>query len=153
MDKSWLLNPKAIQAAKACIHIVEQELGVKLKLSHPDFLNLLYDYCELTDSEQLIKAFKILISMAGVEVKQELLKNHSETNASSRVTPISKANPDISVDETPSSSERLEQILTQSPKKKSENDTEYISYQGKRYQRWQDEREFKGLYRGQPRYA
>ena len=142
MDKSWLLNPKAIQAAKACIQQVDQELGVKLKLSHPDFLDLLYDYCELTDSEQLSRAFKLLVGMAGAEVKSELIKSHAQA----KVTPIHthqqksapiKANQDIDF---------IEQPLPVAY-------DELIQYQGRNYPRWQDNKEFKGLYRGQPRYV
>ena len=140
IDKSWILNPKAIQAAKLCIQLVDQELGVKLKLSHPNFLDLLYDYCELTDSEKLTKAFKVLIAMAGAEVKNELIKAHSQTT---KVTPIHTHQHSNRETE----GEFLEQSLS------TEHVEEFVEYKGKSYPRWQDKLEFKGLYRGQPRYA
>ena len=77
-DKAWLLNPKAIAAAKLCIKVVENELGVKLKLSHPDFVELLYEYCDLTESENLKRAFKILVSMAGEDIKNSIRKTHQQ---------------------------------------------------------------------------
>ncbi len=134
MDRNWLLNPNAIKAAKSCIQLVESELGVKLKLSHPNFLDLLYDYCELTESEDLTRAFKLLVSMAGTEVKKELVKSHTQN----KVTPIKK------FDETASIAMPIEE---------SNSSNETIEYNGRNYQRWKDGLEFKGLYRGQPRYA
>lgn len=138
LDKSWLLNPKAIQAAKHCILLTEQELGVKLKLSHPDFLTLLCDYCELTDSEPLAEAFNTLIDMAGDDIKKAL----SFKAAPVKVTPINKAVNFFS-SEPPVVNDKVT----------SESTDEMIEYSGRSYQKWKDGLEFKGLYRGQPRYA
>ena len=136
MDKSWLLNPTAVKAARRCIQMVDAELQVKLKLSHPDFLDLLYDYCELCDSDELTNAFNALISMAGAEVKSELESNHPETN----VTPIrSEFNPA----QTPAPQANEEFV----------DDAEMVEYRGRTFKRWKDGMEFQGLYRGQARYA
>ena len=72
MDKSWMLNPTAINAAKNCILIVQEELGVKLKLSHPQFLEMLREYVVLTDSEALQDSYEILISFAGINQTNEI---------------------------------------------------------------------------------
>ncbi len=140
MDKSWLLNPKAIQAAKVCIQLVDQELGVKLKLSHPEFLDLLYDYCELTDSDHLTRAFKVLVSMAGADVRSELIKSHTHT----KITPIHAHQ------QKPAQNNQEIEFLEQSLPEASD---ELVEYGGRNYPRWQDNKEFKGLYRGQPRYG
>lgn len=142
LDKSWLLNPKAIQAAKRCILLTEQELGVKLKLSHPDFLTLLCDYCELTDSEALAEAFNTLIDMAGDDVRKALSFKAEPV----KVTPINKAVEFFS-SEPPVVNDKLASESTPEPT------DEMIEYSGRSYQKWKDGLEFKGLYRGQPRYA
>jgi hypothetical protein len=73
-DRGWILNPAAIAAAKACIHIVQEELGVKLKLSHPQFIELLHEYCSLTESEELVTAYLKLMSFAGPDEEYASLK-------------------------------------------------------------------------------
>ncbi len=65
-DKSWMLNPKAIRRAKECIQIIRDLEGVKLKLSHPDFVQQLHQYVESTRSAKLGEAYANLIAMAGV---------------------------------------------------------------------------------------
>lgn len=64
-DRSWMLNPAAIGAAKKCINLVEEELGIKLKLSHPEFLSMIGEYAELTESGALSQAFEELAVFAG----------------------------------------------------------------------------------------
>ena len=64
-DRSWLLNPNAIRAAKHCIFLVKSELGIKLLLSHPDFMPMLHSYVNLTESKELGLAYSRLISHAG----------------------------------------------------------------------------------------
>ena len=64
-DRSWMLNPSAIKAAKDCILVIERELGVKLKLSHPQFVQMIKDYSELTDSQELVKAYDKLMTYFG----------------------------------------------------------------------------------------
>ena len=39
-DRSWMIEVKAVRAAKQCIELVREELGVKLLLSNPDFSRL-----------------------------------------------------------------------------------------------------------------
>ncbi|CAA0122257.1 Uncharacterised protein [BD1-7 clade bacterium] len=125
-DKSWLLNHAAIKAAKTCILLTQSELGVKLTLSHPEFFELLTSYVELTDNEALRQAFDELAKYADSGAK-------SATEPAPQAPVIAKApEPQIANDDS---------------------DSETIIYKGKAYQRWNDGLEFKGLYRGQPRYA
>ena len=67
-DRSWMLNPSAITAARNCIHLVQDELGVKLKLSHPQFIEMLQEYAELTDSEELNESLATLLQYADGDV-------------------------------------------------------------------------------------
>lgn len=122
-DKSWMLNAKAIAAAKKCVSIVEEELGIRLKLANPDFLELLIQYAELNDSRELERAVLILAQYAPADVKGML--------------PINGAN---------------EAVKESSGASTTENDAT-VSYKGRSYPRYRDGGEFKGLYRGQPRYA
>ena len=126
-QKSWLLDPTAIKAAKKCILLVQEELGVKLVLSHPEFLEMLKQYIELTDSEALEAAYHDLISFAGLNA------SHLEPNAKKKSSIVNSqvAN---------SQASRVD-------------DEEYVVYRGKAYKRYHNGLEFKGLYRGQARYA
>lgn len=65
-DKSWMLNPKAIRHAKECIAIVKEVSGIKLKLSQPDFLQVIHEQVDATGSRSLSDAYARLIGMAGV---------------------------------------------------------------------------------------
>ncbi|MGI1679797.1 MAG: hypothetical protein K6L75_13735 [Cellvibrionaceae bacterium] len=127
MDKSWMLNPQAIRYAKACIDVVKDELGIKLKLSHPEFLQMLHEYVDMTDSEELGMAYSKLISMAGPGT---LLKGLEPKVTENIVTlPFQKqANGEIFSDE------------------------EMVKLNGKLYPKWRDGKELKGSYRGQPTY-
>jgi len=158
-DKAWLLNPKAIAAAKLCIKIVENELGVKLKLSHPDFVELLYEYCDLTESEHLKKAFKMLVSLAGDDIKNSIRKTHQQNALPENVI---KAFNHINNSQL-NNSQVNSSLLHNSPDNHA-HDTldvaenfdfskEVVNYQGKNYPRWKENKEFRGLYRGQARYA
>ncbi|NRA41511.1 MAG: hypothetical protein HRU21_04290 [Pseudomonadales bacterium] len=126
-NKSWLLDPTAIKAAKNCILLVQEELGVKLVLSHPEFLEMLKEYVELTDSEALEVAYHDLISFAGLNA------SHLEPNAKKKSSIV---NSDVA-----------------EGKASRADDEEYVVYRGKAYKRYQNGLEFKGLYRGQARYA
>ena len=83
-DLSWMLKPQAIRKARACIHIVEEEMGVQIKLSHPNFIQKLHQYVEQSGSRRLGIAYAELIAMAGVgnviqnlDVKMDQVKLHS----------------------------------------------------------------------------
>lgn len=67
-DRNWLLNWQAIRHAKECIAIVKDELNIKLKLSHPQFIQLLHEYTEATDSEILRASFEKLIAYADYDL-------------------------------------------------------------------------------------
>ncbi len=133
-DKSWLLNASAIAAAKDCIGAIEHELGVKLKLSHPQFLEMIEQYSELTDSEDLKTAYHNLKQFAqGAEVSSE-----SKIRAVTKLRSIPIETNNSPVQATSVASEKIETI----------------SFKGKIYPRFDDSgQEFKGLYRGQARYA
>jgi len=66
VDKSWMLNPKGIRAAKECINIVKKELGIKLTLADPEFMQVLHEYVDSTQSAELGHAYSRLLAMAGV---------------------------------------------------------------------------------------
>lgn len=144
-DKSWILNPKAIHAAKFCIKIVEDELGVKLKLSHPNFLELLHEYCELTESVPLNKGFKYLINMAGDDVKKELTRKHSQVNIANLSSTSANVVTAFQMTHDEINAEDMEHDFGKSE--------EFVQYQGRKYLKFDGDKEFRGLYRGQPRYA
>ncbi len=125
-----MLNPKAIAQARSCIAIVQAELGIKLKLSHPQFLELIVDYIELTDSRELASEYSALSSFANIPVPQKAVI------PSQKVTAI----------ETP-----LTQAKTIPSTSLSEE--EMVEFRGKKYPKFTEDGEFKGLYRGQARYA
>ena len=130
VDKSWLLNPAAIRVAKKCIQSVQDELGVKLKLSHPEFMQMLHEYVELTDSEELGTSYSELLSFIGVGKAVQGLAKKEET----KVIPISN-----------------QQVVNGFAE--PEFDVPMVEYRGKQYPMWNDGKKFKGLYRGQPHYG
>ena len=131
-DKSWMLNAKAISAAKTCIDQVENELDIKLKLSHPDFLELLAQYMELTDSDELQRSVEELAKYAPADFQQKI-KGKIES---------------ILSEDAP---ESAPQESTSAPMQ-NENSDDKLIYMGKSYPKFQDGKKFKGLYRGQPHY-
>lgn len=135
--KNWMLNAKAIAAAKDCIAIVHAELGIRLKLAHPDFLDLLVEYAELNDSEDLSHAIELLAQYAPANIQTGLIPNTGEAKQAAASSPeiVEKAEPTI--DERFVSDQSMEQI----------------EYKGKLYPRFRDGMQFRGLYRGQPRYS
>ncbi len=129
MDKSWMLNSKAIRTAKECITIVKDELGIKLTLSHPDFMSLLQEYTELTDSAPLASAYKRLSAFADPTAGSDLRKE------SSKVTPL---NTDFQELKKAAGDEMSTEVM--------------VELNGKHYPAVRDGKKFKGLYRGQPVY-
>ena len=125
-DKSWLLNAAAIAAAKECISAIEEELGVRLKLSHPQFLQMIQQYSELTDSAVLQASYDKLnqyAMSAGVQMEPQ-------AQAAEVAAPVV----------------RVESI--------EKNASETIMVKGRSFPRFDEQgNEFKGLYRGQARYA
>ena len=133
-DRSWMLNPTAISAARTCIQIVQQELDIKLKLSHPQFLELLQEYAELTDSPELDDALKSLLVLADKEVPT--LKHEALAKRAARPA---------------ASADREMQHRTQPNDSSSE---EFVEYRGKHYPKYNEQGlTFQGLYRGQARYS
>ncbi len=126
-DKSWMLNPKAIRHANECIRIIKEKKGVRLKLSQPDFLQQLHQYVEIIGSRKLGDSYAGLLSMAGVG---NVLRNLEAEPAQAVV-----AQPMAVGAET----------VAQFP-------DETVHVGGKDYPRYRNGREFKGLYRGIPRY-
>ena len=139
-DKNWMLNPTAISHARACIAIIQAELGVKLKLSHPQFLEMIKEYIELTDSVELASAYNILASMAGSQL---------DTVATAPKKVVNLNPPSTNTDEAKIAAFSA----TVEPQLSPNAQQEMVNYNGKLYPRFNDDGEFKGLYRGQPRYA
>jgi hypothetical protein len=121
-DRNWMLNRSAIGAAKLCVQVIQDELGVKLKLSHPDFMELIAEYCEMTESESLVAAYQELSQYAGV-------------STSDNVVPIVKDMVEINA---PATKEDERETVEFKGK-------EYLRFD-------QSGREFQGLYRGAARY-
>jgi hypothetical protein len=131
-DRSWLLNPSAIAVAKKCIAAVKDELGVKLKLSHPQFMSLLHEYVVLTESPSIEQAYRELAQLSGDAVI-DLPKQ-----ASARVVGL----------------DAISQLRKAPPVAIPSKEQEMVSLRGRQYPRYSsDGLEFKGLYRGQARYA
>lgn len=127
-DKSWLLNPAAIAAAKNCIHAIESELAIKLKLSHPQFEEMIKEYCELTDSSQIIDSYQ--------ELKRFSQGLDSIASSDQKIVSLKKT--------------RFVESVAEEP----QNQEERVAFKGKSYLRFDDQGlEFKGLYRGQARYS
>ena len=134
MDKNWMLNAAAIAQARRCIKVVQEELGVKLKLSHPQFLELIVEYVELTDSRELADAYNDLASFAGPEgYNRKVVK--------------------LKVDEVVERSSVQGRVDHSAVEMSSQQQDEIIEYNGKPYPRFMSGGEFKGLYRGQARYG
>ena len=133
-DRDWLLNPQAIKAARACILIVQGELDVKLKLSHPNFIEMLKEYVELTDCDDLENAYHRLIDFSGVSARHFKAVRETNNVLESKVR---------NADRPSKKAVNIEYI----------NGVEHISLKGKFYKRFDNGKEFKGLYRGQPRYT
>lgn len=156
-DKSWMLNAKAIAAARKCMCVVQSELGIKLKLSHPDFLELLVDYAELNESLELHKALAVLAQFAPANINARLTHTGETSNIvnleakSIFIRPRNSSAAVAQVQQTqPQPLRPAEPELASTPAI-SEEPTVY--YNGRNYPRYRDGAEFKGLYRGQPRYV
>lgn len=134
-DKSWMLNPKAIRHANECIHMIKKHEGLRLKLSQPDFLQQLHTYVEKLKLPELGEHYSQLLSMAGVG---NVLRNLEKIPAKSVVAMPIAAGDYV----------RREQLDTP-----ARNDDETVNVNGHAYDRYRDGLEFKGLYRGNPRYA
>jgi hypothetical protein len=136
-DKSWMLNPQAIRYAKECIFIVKNTLEIKLKLSHPNFIEMLVEYAELTDSNELQSSLGSLMEMAGPNYGENIYPLPVRSEETATVTKIKK---DVKATQLINS---LSNTATQS---------ELVDYQGRQYNRYRDGKSFHGLYRGQPVY-
>ncbi|WP_086929612.1 hypothetical protein [Agarilytica rhodophyticola] len=84
-DRSWMLNPKAIRQAKQCINLIKSLTGKRVKLSDPDFIQVLHEHVEKTGSRNLRDAYTRLIAMAGVGfVVQSLRPQHESFNMTAK---------------------------------------------------------------------
>jgi hypothetical protein len=141
-DKSWLLKPAAITAAKNCIHAVQNELGVRLPLTHPEFLKMLNEYAELSGSEALAREVSALNAHAAAGAA--VVEQRSAVVNLRPGAPVATARP----------VERQEpQKIVQPPISVAPPGVEMIHFNGRDYPKWQDGKQFAGLYRGQPRYV
>jgi hypothetical protein len=137
-NRAWLLKPEPLKVAKTCIQLVQGEIDVKLPLSHPQFLEMLNDYADMMESEQLIKSVQQLNMLAGDQGVAFLKKVAGDNVIQHPSHNITKSSPITSVNN----------VTTQPSKDESQT----INYMGKTYKRWQGNKEFAGLYRGQARY-
>lgn len=152
-DKSWLLKPAAINAAKGCIRIVQDELDVRLPLTHPDFLQMLNDYAELAGSAALNEAGATLNTFARseqvVEAKRSAVVNLRDPlrtdNASLMRTQIIPP-PAPAPAPAPSPQPVAPTAAV------AETGGEFVNFNGRAYPKFLDGKKFAGLYRGQPRY-
>lgn len=134
-NKQWLLNHAALIKAKSCISIIERELGIRLKLTHPQFLEMIAEYSEMSDCPKLQDAFRELLDV---------------TNMSDKVKMPIKKVVNMAQFTEESSKQHLEIVGTSS---KTSTPIENITYKGKNYRRFNSQgKEFSGLYRGQPCY-
>ena len=130
-DVSWMLGVKAVAAAKACISVVEHELNVRLRLSHPNFLQQLSEFAALTDSVELKRSIVQLAQYAPRAARATLCGERCDMTApDDGPLPVAEAFTDADDDLV----------------------DEMIVYKGVEYTRYRDGLEFKGLYRGQPIY-
>lgn len=135
VDKEWMLNPKAIRYAKECMHIVKDELGVKLMLSNPSFMSLLHEYVEMIESPKLGTAYANLIAMAGPgSILAEITRKEDKEN------PTYHAG--VSDDRAVAGSDT-------SP---THDPNETVTIKGRVYPKWHEGKKLHGLYRGQPSY-
>lgn len=139
-EKSWLLSAAAMKVAKECIKTVELELGVRLSLTHPEFLQMLNDYAEMCDSEQLTRHVQALNKFAkGLAAQQAKGSVVALNSGGGREVETASI---VSRTQAPAAVQR-----------RAAPEAELVHYQGKTYQRFYDGKEFKGLYRGQPKYG
>ena len=143
-DKTWLLNAAAIKSARLCIKAVEEELGVRLPLSHPNFFGLLSEYSELMDSEPLTIAFNELSAYANSDLSSIKM---AKGGGAQKVVPIS-SRPSLE----PKAIDDKARAQSAPTEKANQQRDELVTYGGKQYSRWNNGKEFKGLYRGRPHY-
>lgn len=122
-DKSWMLNPRAIRHANTCIGIIKEQLGLRLKLSQPDFLSRLHQYVDTINDTRLNEAYSSLLSMAGVG------------NLMTQLQAPAKAVVAQAVGDRP-----------------AELSDEQITIDGQQYPRFRNGREIQGVVGGVPRY-
>ena len=157
-NKDWLLNAAAIKVARQCIKLVDEELGIRLTLSHPDFLELLEQYSQLSDSSRLMGAVNELMSYSSrasaVSDKKKVVAINERSGFRS-IESSGVLNPGSSSSNAanPSYSQQGSDSSSQPKGRPPQQDNEMVSYNGKNYRRWSEGKEFKGLYRGRPRYA
>lgn len=132
-DRSWAMDSSTLIIARGCIKNIEREFGTKLRLSDPEFLNNIGHYAKKTHSSKTVMMCSKLARETGMSGEWNIEDETPDVEdvkaeVKSNVTPIK---PQVDIDP----SERVE-------------------YRGKQYSRFNDSgKEFKGLYRGQARYA
>ncbi len=131
-DKTWMLNPQTIRCAKECVEIIKRELGIKLKLSHPNFIQTLHEHVDMLGNKELSMAYSRLISMAGAGAIMQSLR--APTKDYERDIPVAQA-----VGDVPTLNQHYESDET-------------IDFEGEIYRKWYHGREFKGVFKGRPIY-
>lgn len=141
-DKSWMLNPKAIRHAKECIQLVHQRSGIKLRLSQEDFLHNLHLHVEASECAELGEAYARLISMAGVGFVIKSLPPKRQQQSEHSNVQVFRA---VGAEDLVMHEDEHESAAHHS--------AEMVEYGGRLYPKFRSGMEFKGLYRGQPRYS
>ncbi len=133
-NENWALSSSNLIVARNCIKLIESEFGEKLRLSDESFLIKLGRYAKKTQSSRTLMMCSKLATATGEEnltnLTQSALKGKSKQPNTATAQPTSKR-------------------TLASPKTENQ-----IEYRGKHYAKFDNAgKEFKGLYRGQARYA
>lgn len=149
--KSWMLSAAAIKVAKECIKTVEGELGVRLSLTHPDFLQMLNDYSEMCECENLTRHVQALNRFAASSAGVAATEKSSVVELKATGTHRAVVTSGVSVaPPAPVQAAAPAPAPAQPPQQAAQD---RVEYKGKSYPRFLNGKEFKGLYRGQPQYA
>lgn len=149
MDRSWMLSSKAIQSAKECIKLVQKEYDVKFTLSHPKLMDMLEEHAEKSDNSELTAAYQYLLSFAPGADKPEKIFKKKQPVETSLEKPGESGN---ELTETTPNGPPADEAPDATESTAIEDPEETIEFRGKRYAKWRDGKQFKGIYRGQPHY-
>lgn len=157
-DRSWMLNPNAICAARKCIQITQIELGISLKLTHPQFVEMLGEYADLTDSKELREAVVELMTYYNrrnaPQTGKTLEKKHNPTDIVIGEQSIKKYIREAGDPNYAPQNQVYQAASGDSIPPNMPSHEDMTVYGGKEYPTYNKEgKKFKGLYRGQPHYS
>jgi hypothetical protein len=154
--RSWMLNPNAICAARKCIQITQMELGISLKLTHPQFVEMLGEYADLTDSQELREAVVELMAYYHQRNTPQAGKTLEKKRHTSDIMIDGESSIKKYIREAghPDYTPQHQVYQTAVGDGIQAGHQEMTMYGGKQYPTYNREgKKFKGLYRGQPHYA